>query len=142
MLENIVADEKSVLIHPQEQATKIRMEEATKIRIEEERQKRNKEIEKQKQEQLALIKRIEEEKALLEADYLKIQMQTCLEEAKKKKEEEEQGHLVQSHSLPSTDQQNQMEHETGNVSETRSPGEDSHRQMIRNFQQRLLQQKR
>ncbi|NXP34246.1 CE295 protein, partial [Leiothrix lutea] len=134
MLENAVADEKSVPIHPQEQAAKIRMEE--------ERQKRNKEIEKQKQEQLALIKRIEEEKALLEADYLKIQMQTCLEEAKKKREEEEQGQLVQSHSLLSADQQNQMEHESGNVSETRSPREDSHRQMIRNFQQRLLQQKK
>ncbi|NXY28368.1 CE295 protein, partial [Pomatorhinus ruficollis] len=142
MLENTVADEKSVLIHPQEQVAKIRMEEAAKIRIEQERQKRNKEIEKQKQEQLALIKRIEEEKALLEADYLKIQMQTCLEEAKKKKEEEEQGQMVQSYSVPSTDQQNQMEHETGNGAETRSPREDSHRQMIRDFQQRLLQQKR
>ncbi|XP_039574506.1 centrosomal protein of 295 kDa isoform X1 [Passer montanus] len=142
MLENTVADEKSVPIHPQEQAAKIRMEEAAKIRMEEERQKWNEEIEKQKQEQLALIKKIEEEKALLEADYLKIQMQTCLEQAKKKKEEEEQSQLVQSHSLHSTDQQNQMEHETGNVSETRSPGEDSHRQTIRNFQQRLLQQKR
>ncbi|NWH85751.1 CE295 protein, partial [Aegithalos caudatus] len=141
-LENTVANEKSVLIRSQEQAAKIGMEEAAKIRIEEERQKWNKEIEKQKQEQLALIKRIEEEKALLEADYLKIQMQTCLEEAQKKKEEEEQGQLVQSHSLPSADQQNQMEHETGNVSETGSPREDSHRQMIRNFQQRLLQQQR
>ncbi|NWV54871.1 CE295 protein, partial [Daphoenositta chrysoptera] len=141
MLENTVADEKSVLIHPQEQAAKIRMEEAAKIRIEEERQKWNEEIEKQKQEQLALIKKIEEEKALLEADYLKIQMQTCLEEAKKKKEEEEQGQLVQSHSLPSTDQQNQKEHETA-VSETGSPREDSHIQTVRNFQQRLLQQKR
>uniref|UniRef100_A0A8C3QEM5 ALMS motif domain-containing protein n=1 Tax=Cyanoderma ruficeps TaxID=181631 RepID=A0A8C3QEM5_9PASS len=141
MLENTVADEKSVLIRPQEQAAKIRMEEAAKIRMEQERQKRNKEIEKQKQEQLALIKRIEEEKALLEADYLKIQMLT-LEEAKKKKEEEEQGQMVQNHSVPSTDQQDQMEHETGNVAETRSPREDSHRQMIRDFQQRLLQQKR
>uniref|UniRef100_A0A8C9U6B0 ALMS motif domain-containing protein n=1 Tax=Serinus canaria TaxID=9135 RepID=A0A8C9U6B0_SERCA len=134
MLENAVADDKSVPIHPQEQAAKIRMEE--------ERQKWNEEIEKQKQEQLALIKKIEEEKALLEADYLKIQMQTCLEQAKKKKEEEDESQLVQSHSLHSTDQQNQMEHETGNVSESRNPGEDSHRQMIHNFQQRLLQQKR
>ncbi|NXO33901.1 CE295 protein, partial [Locustella ochotensis] len=142
VLENAVAHEKSVLIHPQEQAAKIRMEEAAKIRIEEERQKWYKEIEKQKQEQLALIKRIEEEKALLEADYLKIQMQTCLEEAKKKKEEKEQGQLVHSHGLPSRDQQNQMEHETGSVSETRSPREDSHREMIHNFQQRLLQQKK
>ncbi|NXB39666.1 CE295 protein, partial [Eulacestoma nigropectus] len=140
ILENTVADEKSVLIHPEEQAAKIRMEEAAKIRIEEERQKWDEEIEKQKQEQLALIKKIEEEKALLEADYLKIQMQTCLEEAKKKKEEEEQGQLVQSHNLPSTDQ-NQTEHET-TVSETKSPGEDSHIQTIRSFQQHLLQQKR
>lgn len=61
-----------------------------------------------------MIKKIEEEKALLEADYLKIQMQTCLEEAKKKKEEEEQGQLVQRRSFPSTDQQNQMEHEVKN----------------------------
>ncbi|XP_030125202.4 centrosomal protein of 295 kDa isoform X2 [Taeniopygia guttata] len=140
MLENAVADEKSVPIHPQEQATKMRMEEAAKMRMEEERQKWNEEIEKQKQEQLALIKKIEEEKALLEADYLKIQMQTSLEQVKKK--EEEQRQLVQSHSLHSTDHQNQKEHESGNVSETRSPGEGSHGQMIRNFQQRLLQQKR
>ncbi|XP_021400656.2 centrosomal protein of 295 kDa isoform X4 [Lonchura striata] len=132
MLENAVADEKSVPTHPQEQAAKMRMEE--------ERQKWNEKIEKQKQEQLALIKKIEEEKALLEADYLKIQMQTSLEQAKKK--EEEQSQLVQSHSLHSTDHQNQKEHESGNVSETRSPGEDTHRQTIRDFQQRLLQQKR
>ncbi|XP_027533230.1 centrosomal protein of 295 kDa isoform X2 [Neopelma chrysocephalum] len=139
-----VADENSVLTHPQEQAAKIRMEEAAKIRMEEERQKWHEKIEQQKQEQLALLKQIEEEKARLEADFLKIQMQSCLEEAKKKKEEEEQGQLVQSHSLPSTVQQNQVEHETGNitVSEIRSPREDSHLQMIRNFQQRLLQQNR
>ncbi|NWT17491.1 CE295 protein, partial [Vireo altiloquus] len=139
MLENTVAGEKSVLIHPQGQAAIIRMEEAAKIKMEEERQKWNEEIEKQKQEQLALIKKIEEEKALLEADYLKIQMQTCLEEAKKIKEEEEQGQLV--HSVPSTDHQNQTEHET-TVSETKSPREDSHIETVRNFQQRLLQQKR
>ncbi|NWU83058.1 CE295 protein, partial [Onychorhynchus coronatus] len=144
VLENTVADENSVLIHPQEQAAKIRMEEAAKIRMEEERQKWNEKIEQQKQEQLALLKQIEEEKARLEADFLKIQMQSCLEEANKKKEEEDQGQLIQSHSLTSTDQQNQVELETGNatVSEIRSPREDSHLQMIRNFQQRLLQQNR
>ncbi|NWI61018.1 CE295 protein, partial [Calyptomena viridis] len=140
MLENTGLDENSVLIHPQEQAAKIRMEEAAKIRLEEERQKWNEKIEQQKQEQLALLKQIEEEKACLEADFLKIQMRSCLEEAKEKKGEEEQDHLVQSHSLPSSEQQNQMEHET--VSETRSPREDSHLEMIRNFQQRLLQQNR
>ncbi|NXM70913.1 CE295 protein, partial [Serilophus lunatus] len=131
MLENAVSDENSVLIHPQEQAAKIRMEE--------ERKKLNEKIEQDIQEQLALLKQIEEEKARLEADFLKIQMQSCLEEANKKKEEE-QGQLVQSHNLPSMEQQDQMEHET--VSETRSPREDSHLQTVRNFQQRLLQQNR
>ncbi|XP_076184419.1 centrosomal protein of 295 kDa [Aptenodytes patagonicus] len=136
MLENKVVAENSVLIHPQEQAAKTRMEE--------ERQKWNKQIEQQKQEQLALLKQIEEERAGLEADFLKIQMQTRLEEAKKKKKEEEQGQLVQSHNVPSTDQQNKVKHETGNtaVSEMGSSREDSHLQMIRNYQQRLLQQNR
>ncbi|NXG75728.1 CE295 protein, partial [Baryphthengus martii] len=136
ILENTVAAENSVLIHPQEQAAKIRMEE--------ERQKWYEQIEQQKQEQLALLKQIEEERARLEADFLKIQGQTCLEESKEKKEEEEQGQLVQSHSVSSTDQQNEAEHETGNttVSETRSPREDSHLQMIHNYQQCLLQQNR
>ncbi|NXX11908.1 CE295 protein, partial [Podargus strigoides] len=136
MLENTVPAENSILIHPQEQAAKIRMEE--------ERQKWNEQIEQQKQEQLALLKQIEEERARLEADFLKIQMQNHLEEAKKKKEKEEQGQLIQSHSVLSTDHQNKVEHEIGNptVSETRSPREDSHFQMIRNYQKRLLQQNR
>ncbi|XP_069739483.1 centrosomal protein of 295 kDa [Phaenicophaeus curvirostris] len=136
MLENTVAAESSVLIHPQEQAAKIRMQE--------ERQKWNEQIEQQKQEQLALLKQIEEERARLEANFLMIQMKARLEEANKKKEEEEQRQLVQSHSVPSTDQQNKVEHKTGNttISETKSPTEDSHLQMIRNYQQRLLQQNR
>ncbi|XP_061313896.1 centrosomal protein of 295 kDa isoform X1 [Pezoporus flaviventris] len=134
-LDKTVAAENSVLIHPQEQAAKIRMQE---------RQKWNEQIEKQKQEQLALLQQIEEERARLEADLLKIQIQSCLETAKKKKDEEEQGQLVQSHSVPSPEQQNKVEHEAGNstMSEPRSPGEDSHLQMIHNYQQRLLQQNR
>ncbi|NWQ79618.1 CE295 protein, partial [Columbina picui] len=136
MLENTVTAENSVLIHPQEQAAKIRMEQ--------ERQKWNEQIEQQKQEQLALLKQIEEERARLEAAFLEIQMQTCLEEAKKKKEEEDQGQLLRSHSVPSPEQQNKVEHETGDatVSETRSAREDSHLQRIRNYQQQLLQQNR
>ncbi|NXN12135.1 CE295 protein, partial [Indicator maculatus] len=136
ILENTVAAENAILIHPQEQAAKIRMEK--------ERQKWYQQIEQQKQEQLALLKQIEEERARLEADFLKIQMQTCLEAAKKKREEEEPGQLIQSHSVPSTDQQNKAEHEAGNIAglETGSHREDSHLQMIRNYQQRLLQQNR
>ncbi|KAK2512928.1 Cep295 [Columba guinea] len=136
MLENTVTAENSVLIHPQEQAAKIRMEQA--------RQKRNEQIEQQKQEQLALLKQIEEEKACLEDAFLEIQMQNCLEEAQKKKEEKDQGQLVRSHSIPPTDQQNKVEHETGDatVSETRSTREDSRLQRLRNYQQYLLQQNR
>ncbi|NXC48381.1 CE295 protein, partial [Penelope pileata] len=135
-LEHRVAAENSVLIHPQEAAAKIRMES--------ERQKWFEQIEQQKQEQLALLKQIEEKRARLEADFLKIQMQTCLEEAKNKEEEEEKSQPAQSCSVPSTDQQKETEHESGStaVSETRSPREDSHLQMIRNYQQRLLQQNR
>ncbi|NXI65354.1 CE295 protein, partial [Anseranas semipalmata] len=134
MLEHTVAAKNLVLIHPQEQAAKIRMEN--------ERQKWIEQIEQQKQEQLALLKQIEEKRALLEADFLK--MQTCLEEAKNKQKEEEKGQPVESCSVTSTDQQKKVEHESGStaVSETRSPREDSHLQTIRNYQQRLLQQNR
>lgn len=74
----------------------------------------NEQIEQQKQEQLALLKQIEEEKACLEDAFLKIQMQNCLEEAQKKKEDKDQGQLVGSHSIPPTDQQNKVEHEVKN----------------------------
>ncbi|NXN94284.1 CE295 protein, partial [Rhinopomastus cyanomelas] len=136
MLENTVAAEKSVLIHPEEQSAK--------IRVEEEKQKWYEQIEQQKQEQLALLKQIEEERARLEADLLKIQMQNCLDNAKRKKEEEQQSEVVQNHKAPSTDQQNRIEHETGNTAEsaTMTPREDSHLQMIRSYQQHLLQQNR
>lgn len=63
-------------------------------------------IELQKQEQLALLKQIEEERA-----HLEIQMQTCLEEAKNKKEEEERRQPVQSCSFPSADGQKKAEDE-------------------------------
>ncbi|NXJ09742.1 CE295 protein, partial [Odontophorus gujanensis] len=131
MLEHKVAPENSILIHPQEQAAKIGMEN--------ERQQWLEQIEQQKREQLALLKQIEEERA-----HLEIQMQTCLKEAKNKKEEEERSQPVQSCSVPSTDEQKKAELGSGStaVPEMTSPGEDSHLQMIRNYQQRLLQQNR
>ncbi|XP_064361189.1 centrosomal protein of 295 kDa isoform X2 [Dromaius novaehollandiae] len=135
ILEDTVVAENSVLIHPQEQAAKIRMEE--------ERQKWNEQIEQQKQEQLALLKEIEEKRACLEADFLKIQVQRCLEEVEKK-EKEEKGQPVQSSNSPFTDQQKEGEHETETtaVLKTGSPREASHLQMIRSYQQRLVQQNR
>ncbi|NXL92456.1 CE295 protein, partial [Alectura lathami] len=104
MLEHTLAAESSVLIHPQEQAAK--------MRLKNERQKLFEQIEQQKQEQLALLKQIEEERARLEAELLEIQRQNRLEEGKNKEEEdEEKGQPVQSYSVPSTDQEKTVEYE-------------------------------
>uniref|UniRef100_A0A7M4G169 Centrosomal protein 295 n=1 Tax=Crocodylus porosus TaxID=8502 RepID=A0A7M4G169_CROPO len=122
ILEQSVVAGNSVLIHPQEQAAKIRMEA--------ERQKQNEQIEQQKQVQLALLKQIEEKRMCLEDDYLKIRVQAHLEEIKARGQEEKDqpSHLAQT--------------ETAAISETTSPRENDHVQMIRNYQQRLLQQNR
>ncbi|NXA37248.1 CE295 protein, partial [Eudromia elegans] len=134
ILEGAVA-ERSVQMHPQEQAAKNRMDE--------ERKKWNEQIEQQKQEQLALLKQIEEERAYLEANLLKSQMHQCLEEAKEK-EKEEEGQLRQSSNSPLTDQQKEGEDEAEitPVLKTASPRQTSHLQMIRSYQQRLIQQNR
>ncbi|NWI13508.1 CE295 protein, partial [Crypturellus soui] len=135
ILEDAAVAENSVLTHPQEQAAKNRMEE--------ERKKWNEQIEQQKQEQLALLKQIEEKRACLEADLLKIQMDQCLEEAKETAKEEE-GQVVQSSKSPLADQQKEGEDETEitTVLKTASPRQTSHLEMIRSYQQRLLQQNR
>ncbi|XP_036180595.1 centrosomal protein of 295 kDa isoform X2 [Myotis myotis] len=100
----------SVLLHPQEEATRIRMAA---------RQKQIMEIEEQKQKQLELLEQIEQQKLRLESDCFRAQ----LEEEKRK-------------------QPHQTEVGTSQASCTISTAEDSHRQMIRNYQHQLLQQKR
>ncbi|XP_005858961.1 PREDICTED: centrosomal protein of 295 kDa isoform X2 [Myotis brandtii] len=100
----------SVLLHPQEEATRIRMAA---------RQKQIMDIEEQKQKQLELLEQIEQQKLRLESDCFRAQ----LEEEKRK-------------------QPHQTEVGTSQASCTISTDEDSHRQMIRNYQHQLLQQKR
>ncbi|XP_059564136.1 centrosomal protein of 295 kDa isoform X6 [Myotis daubentonii] len=100
----------SVLLHPQEEATRIRMAA---------RQKQIMEIEEQKQKQLELLEQIEQQKLRLESDCFRAQ----LEEEKRK-------------------QPHQTEVGTSQASCTIGTAEDSHRQMIRNYQHQLLQQKR
>ncbi|XP_006018699.1 centrosomal protein of 295 kDa [Alligator sinensis] len=138
ILEQRIVAGNSVLIHPQEQAAKIRMEA--------ERQKQNEQIEQQKQEQLALLKQIEEKRMCLEDDYLKIRMHAHLEEIKTRGQEEKDqpSHLAQMNTRSVMNQQTEVEHrtETAAVPETTSPRENDHVQMIRNYQQRLLQQNR
>ncbi|KAM7084612.1 centrosomal protein of 295 kDa isoform 2-T2 [Molossus nigricans] len=100
----------SVLLHPQEEAARIRMAA---------RQKQIMEIEEQKQKQLELLEQIEQQKLRLETDCFRAQLE---EEKRKKTQQTEVGTAPASCSV-STD-------------------EDSHRQMIRNYQHQLLQQKR
>ncbi|XP_054581775.1 centrosomal protein of 295 kDa isoform X2 [Eptesicus fuscus] len=100
----------SVLLHPQEEAIRIRMAA---------RQKQIMEIEEQKQKQLELLEQIEQQKLRLETDCFRAQ----LEEEKIKKP-------------------HQAEVGSSQASCTISTDEDSHRQMIRNYQHQLLQQKR
>ncbi|CAK6448876.1 unnamed protein product [Pipistrellus nathusii] len=102
----------SVLLHPQEEAIRIRMAA---------RQKQIMEIEEQKQKQLELLEQIEQQKLRLETDCFRAQ----LEEEKRKKTHEAETEVG-----------------TSQASCTISTEEESHRQMIRNYQHQLLQQKR
>ncbi|XP_039351003.1 centrosomal protein of 295 kDa isoform X3 [Mauremys reevesii] len=135
MLEHTIIAGNSVLIHPQEQAAKIRMEI--------ERQKQIERIEQQKQQQLILLKQIEEKRICLEAEFLKVQMQAQLEEIKKK-EQEEKTASVELHPDPLMNQQREVEQktETAAVPGTSSSNEENDIQMIRNYQQCLLLQNR
>ncbi|XP_040112421.1 centrosomal protein of 295 kDa isoform X2 [Oryx dammah] len=100
----------SVLLHPQEEAVRVRMAA---------RQKQIMEIEEQKQKQLELLEQIEQQKLRLETDCFRAQ----LEEEKRKKTQ-------------------QTGVSTAPASYTIRSDEDKHRQMIRIYQQQLLQQNR
>ncbi|XP_062052855.1 centrosomal protein of 295 kDa isoform X3 [Lepus europaeus] len=100
----------SVLLHPQEEAARVRISA---------RQKQIMEIEEQKQKQLELLEQIEQQKLRLEIDCFRAQLE---EEKRKKTQQTEVG--------------------AATVSCTVLPDEDSHRQMIRNYQHQLLQQNR
>ncbi|XP_007645189.1 centrosomal protein of 295 kDa isoform X4 [Cricetulus griseus] len=101
----------SVLLHPQEEAVRIRVSA---------RHKQIMEIEKQKKKQLELLEQIEQQKLRLETDCFRAEME----------EEEERKKTQQFEVCPAP------------VSHTLISGEDSHRQMIRNYQHQLLQQNR
>uniref|UniRef100_A0A8C5JXQ1 Centrosomal protein 295 n=1 Tax=Jaculus jaculus TaxID=51337 RepID=A0A8C5JXQ1_JACJA len=98
----------SVLLHPQEEAARIRMSA---------RHKQIMEIEEQKQKQLELLEQIEQQKLRLETDCFRAQL-----------EEEKREKTQQTEVAPASCDIISDEH--------------SHRQMIRNYQQQLLQQNR
>ncbi|XP_047372049.1 centrosomal protein of 295 kDa isoform X3 [Sciurus carolinensis] len=100
----------SVLLHPQEEAVRVRMSA---------RQKQIMEIEEQKQKQLELLEQIEQQKLRLETDHFRAHLE---EEKRKKAQHTGVG--------------------TAPTSCTVVADDNSHRQMIHNYQQQLLQQNR
>ncbi|KAL8191129.1 UNVERIFIED_CONTAM: hypothetical protein K2H54_068213, partial [Gekko kuhli] len=122
-------------------------EQPTNIGKEAERQKQMEWLEHQKQEQLALLQRIEEQRIQLEVDLLRAQMQDL--EGDVKKEQEMRAPPSQAIQMdvrdPATNQQQKTELKFETAAGTQvasSSREDDHIQMIRDYQQRLLKQNR
>ncbi|XP_071068398.1 centrosomal protein of 295 kDa isoform X2 [Dasypus novemcinctus] len=107
---SVVAQSLVLLLHPQEETTKIRISA---------RQKQIMEIEEQKQKQLELLEQIEQQKLRLETDCFRAH----LEEEKRKNTQQPQVGIVSASCAIISD-------------------EESHRQMIRNYQHQLLEQNR
>ncbi|XP_038618029.1 centrosomal protein of 295 kDa isoform X2 [Tachyglossus aculeatus] len=114
--------ESSSLLHPQEQAVRIR-----KIAR---REKQREEIEKQQQNQLDLLEPIESQRLRLEDDFLMARTVTPPEEEKKKKQE------------AATQTSEVTDPEVVVAADVKISKEDRHKQMIYNYQQRLIQQNR
>ncbi|XP_033002017.1 centrosomal protein of 295 kDa [Lacerta agilis] len=124
------------LDHPQEQVTKLRKE-----------AERQNQIEHLKQQQLALLQQIEQQKNRLEADFLKAQMQRQEQEFKKEQEMKDQESQMEQVNIrvPFVHQQQEVQHKVKEKSGScveGDPMEDDHIQMIRDYQQRLLIQNR
>ncbi|XP_077197568.1 centrosomal protein of 295 kDa isoform X2 [Paroedura picta] len=112
-----------------------------------ERQKQMEWLERKKQEQLALLQQIEEQKIQLEVDLLKAQMQGL--EGDVTKEQEKRAPQSQAVQMSDWETPVNQQQETEPKLETAvgtqvasSSREDDHLQMIRDYQQRLLMQNR
>ncbi|XP_018412313.1 PREDICTED: centrosomal protein of 295 kDa [Nanorana parkeri] len=130
LTDNTVLAGNSILLHPQEQAARIRMET--------ERMKGMADLERQKIEQLELLRRLEEERRGVEEEYCRVQQQMQVTNRKEMEKEssvaaEEEG--AKSAAPESTEP-------SVPVSEAHVSAENLHIQMIREYQQRLLEQNR
>ncbi|XP_056650480.1 centrosomal protein of 295 kDa isoform X15 [Monodelphis domestica] len=134
-------DEGSVSLHPHEEATPIR----TVMK----RQKQIMKLEQQKQKQLELIRQIEQQKIRLENDCLKARKTQLEHERKKMKERTQQFYSRYMKSYPFMDQWKKETYVASQHLIVDAPTlglkisrEDWNKQMIHNYQQQLLQQKR
>ncbi|KAM8977668.1 centrosomal protein of 295 kDa [Pelodytes ibericus] len=133
MTDNTVLAGDAVLLHPQEQAKH--------IRIAADRQKKVEDLEQQKQEQIDLLERLEEQRKKLEAEFLKVKLQ--MEEAKRQEREAQTRAIELERSPePAVNQPAEPEHLEIVTAEINRFTESPHIQMIRQYQQRLLQQNR
>ncbi|XP_073414484.1 uncharacterized protein [Dendrobates tinctorius] len=122
--DNMVLAGKSILLHPQEQSVRIRMEAERKNKMEE--------LERQKREQLELIQKLEEERKSLQAEFHKMR-------------EEAQGSSVtaaQEEELEPAVVDGKPEESASTVFQLNTSAESLHIQMIREYQQRLIEQNR
>ncbi|XP_075707592.1 centrosomal protein of 295 kDa isoform X2 [Rhinoderma darwinii] len=114
---------KSIPLRPQEQTVRIRMEA--------ERKKKMEELERQKQEQLELLSKLEEERRSLEAECHKIRLQVP-----------ESSGAVQKDKPEPAVVDGEPEESTATVTQLNTSAESLHIQMIREYQQRLIDQNR
>ncbi|KAJ7320078.1 hypothetical protein JRQ81_019589 [Phrynocephalus forsythii] len=125
-----------ILNHPQEQVIKTGKGG--------ERQKQMEWLEQQKQQQLALLQQIEEQKIRLEVDVLKAEMQQREVERELAKKDQESP-TVETNGIISVGQQPEAVQKSDGIirSQTDSNDKESdHIQIIRDYQQRLLEQNR
>ncbi|XP_053564596.1 centrosomal protein of 295 kDa [Bombina bombina] len=134
-MDNTVLAGNSILLHPQEQAMR--------IRITADRQKKLETIEQQKQEQLDLIKKLEEQRIILEAELLKVQHEV-LESKWQETGGQIDSHLEGGNAEPTEVQLAVLEQKVlgAPVSDLNCSEDSPHIQIIREYQQRLIQQNR
>nr|DBA32458.1 TPA: hypothetical protein GDO54_000250 [Pyxicephalus adspersus] len=130
--DNTVLAGNSILLHPQEHAARIRMET--------ERKKKMEDLDRQKMEQLELLRKLEEEKQALEEEYCRVQQQM---QAANKRDIEQDGTVAaeEEGAKPAVPETESAEPPVA-VSEAQTSTENVHIQMIREYQQRLLEQNR
>ncbi|XP_069825756.1 centrosomal protein of 295 kDa [Dendropsophus ebraccatus] len=119
---------KSILLHPQEQAVR--------VRAETERKKKMEDLEQQKQEQLDLITRLEEERRSLEAEFqkMRLQVQEGEEGGGVSTQEEEEAKSAVGGDTP--------QESAAPVTQLNTSAESVHIHVIREYQQRLIEQNR
>lgn len=125
--DNTVLAGKSIPLHPQEEALRITMEA--------ERKQKMADLERQKEEQLELISKLEEERKILEEQFYKMRLQV-------QDGEQESAATVQAAGQEPPVVHGPPEESAPAVTQLNTSAESLHIQMIREYQQRLIEQNR